>query len=1214
MRRLLLLLVLLFLSVSLAADVARPRDSSGLSRAIATAERALAGGELDVAEAAIQDALERDPRSAHVWHLKATWARAASERDHEVYALHRELALRVAQRLSGAGAVRARILEVDPIAKDLFGLETKYAAKLRPIADKYDKDGWPHGAIAVHREILVLAPEDAESTAAIERLSSAPDPSLAGDAKSRDLLANVSAQWIAEHDAKHSDWKTRAILERDNYVTHTDAGYEVMVRAAEAMEQMSTFYRTFFRFGHEEKTRGKVPRIELRIFKSAEEYLELGSGPPAAWSGGQFTGGAVETYVGESGFEDMTGTLFHEAAHQFVSLATSAAGWLNEGLASFFEGSRILANGSVRMNEPANHRLFPLVERMEAGWMADAKDGIGADPEVVPPRAPTLRIVVENDYEWGPAWYGPTWGLVYFLHNFQDPADGRFVYRKAFREYVDRSGGLSGTTAIGVFEEVVLGRPQEVTREVRSRLSLPRTIDELNELWKDWLTDLRDEQTGKRKPSRPWKQWAEYAMTRLDIAEAQEHFEKGLEESPEDVELLVAFGEYLVNWSRNEDRAVKLFRSAERALAKGGDPEGSKGLGSDVDRWLRKLDPQRAKLEKVREGLIADAKMLPRRYLDERLERMAMDVAWRLGREMQIEELFDLYATAIETEGESLALWQLAYNEENLDGWADAGQSLFTPEGPYLDSSFGTYQRGKFEYRFLTLDAVTSGDFSMEAEVQGIGGEVAFSGLVFGKKSSSDFHALVLFPPHGQKKGYADLATFYGGDSHETWRHEEVGDADAVGEDPAGKWHRLRVDVTGASVDMWVDGQFLATQEFPSAAVLRGSFGLITGLGKSRFREVRYLARDPVDPAARTERALRMQDHSTSDTSNNGSWLGKVPPFPATMSWIQGTRASWDEFAGQPQLLVMWSCDQNDALRIDKWLLHLDRQYGPLGLQFVNVVHTWDSGQAEEYIRINPFPGAIALDARPKNGYLGETFTAYAIERFQLPRLILLDVDGTVAWEGDPGFTAGIDWVDESTFLDAPLTNLIRGRKLAELARWRTTWKDARVALSEARFADSWPVLAGADEYDGRIFRDVAEALAIKAELETAVASFDESAAELSAAGRDPAALVLADWAETMGTPAPAKTTRALKGSADAKAWARALSVLQPSLRRIDGGKDPELNDKAFERLAAATGSFAVELHAALVEAQGDAEATKELCLTAEVRPARWLAREHFGW
>ena len=49
------------------------------------------------------------------------------------------------------------------------------------------------------------------------------------------------------------------------------------------------------------------------IFKTRDEYLKKGSGPPVEWSGGQFTGGSVETYVGDGGFEEMAGTLFHEA-------------------------------------------------------------------------------------------------------------------------------------------------------------------------------------------------------------------------------------------------------------------------------------------------------------------------------------------------------------------------------------------------------------------------------------------------------------------------------------------------------------------------------------------------------------------------------------------------------------------------------------------------------------------------------------------------------------------------------------------------------------------------------------------------------------------------------------------------------------------------------------------------------------------------------------
>ena len=139
------------------------------------------------------------------------------------------------------------------------------------------------------------------------------------------------------------------------------------------------------------------------------------SKPPVEWSGGHFTGGAVETYVGSGGFQETLNTLFHEAAHQFVNRATSAGGWLNEGLASFFEGTRLLPNGTVLMNLPANHKLFPLAGRLERGWMADHKDGISREnPNQTPRTAPGFDVVLENKYEWGPPWYAPTWGVVFF--------------------------------------------------------------------------------------------------------------------------------------------------------------------------------------------------------------------------------------------------------------------------------------------------------------------------------------------------------------------------------------------------------------------------------------------------------------------------------------------------------------------------------------------------------------------------------------------------------------------------------------------------------------------------------------------------------------------------------------------------------------------------------------------------------------------------------
>ena len=359
------LLSVMALGALLAAH-APSQDLSPFSRALALGESALEVGDLERARFEIQRAQERAPRSVRGWALRVRWAEAAGDLDELVYAMHREYQLTVAQGLKKKErlALESRLAEVDPIAPDLLGLKDRFVERLQPLAEKYEGDGRPHSAIRVHKEILALDPERVSSKEAIERIASAPDPSLAEDAKPKDLLADVDEEWIRDHDEQYAEWANHAVIERDNYVTHTNAGYEVLVRSAEAMEQMNAFYRVFFQYGTEEDGKN-VPRIALNIFKTRDEYLELGIGPPVEWSGGHFTGNAVETYIGEGGFEQATGTLFHEAAHQFVSLATNAAGWLNEGLASFFEGCRILANGTVLMNMPANHRLFPLVDRME---------------------------------------------------------------------------------------------------------------------------------------------------------------------------------------------------------------------------------------------------------------------------------------------------------------------------------------------------------------------------------------------------------------------------------------------------------------------------------------------------------------------------------------------------------------------------------------------------------------------------------------------------------------------------------------------------------------------------------------------------------------------------------------------------------------------------------------------------------------------------------
>jgi tetratricopeptide (TPR) repeat protein len=464
-------------------------------------------------------------------------------------------------------------------------------------------------------------------------------------------------------------------------------------------------------------------------------------------------------------------------------LATSAAGWLNEGLASYFEGSRILANGTVIMNLPANHRLFPLADRMSKGWMASAKDGI--DPnnpsKSEPEKSPTFRIVLENEYAWGPPWYAPTWGVVYFLWNYQDPVDGRFVYRNAFREFINTSGGRIGKGAIQNFEKVVLGNPEPPTPKLDPKLwkqaiALPKDVDELTEVWKSWILDLRDEQSGKVANPKPYLQWARYALQRKDVDAAIEHFEKGILASPGDIDCLTEFAKVLAKETKNPDRAVKLTLQALRAAEAKNPPD--EAAIKRCEQLIVQWDPAYMTLEQIQRSLGSAGRSVARRYLAAGLPMMSMDLSWHLAAEMGLKELYDDYDAALKQSGKSLAIWRLAYNEKNLDGWAIPGNTTYQPAGEELASRFGKYGEDEFTFQFLTVDTVTSGDFSMETEVTAEAGKVNFCGLVFGKKSDTTFHAFIYFPPRrtgaASGTGFVDLTTFYGGGQHRIWRHNAV--------------------------------------------------------------------------------------------------------------------------------------------------------------------------------------------------------------------------------------------------------------------------------------------------------------------------------------------------------------------------------------------------------------------------------------------------------
>ncbi|QDV07605.1 Tetratricopeptide repeat protein [Planctomycetes bacterium Poly30] len=1202
-----------------------PQDSAaGFRNALRSAENMVSVKRWDDAEAAAVRALERDGKNPAAWDVRARAAAGAGDVDLEIYCRHKELRFLVAQ-----GAARATVKEkrealiaLDPVAAELFELKDSFARKFTSVAEAYEKADRPHGAIGIWKEVQALDPDAPEAAAAIERIASAPDPSLAANAKPKDLFEDVTDEWIAEHDAEHVDWKKAAKLTRPNYHTVSNAGYEVLVRTGEAMEQMSAFYKRFFRYGGPDDSRS-VPRITVHVFKSRDEYLKLGIGPPVEWSAGHFTGSHVECYVDKGGFAGMVGTLFHEAAHQYVSLATNAQGWLNEGLASFFEGTRILPNGSIIMNEPADHRLGALAGRMEKGWMEHPQDTEDPnDPNSIPKGAPTWSMILENAYDWGPAWYAPTWGLVFFCYNFQHPTDGRFVYRDAFLDFINKSGGKTGKTAIKTFEETVLANPKAPYKgldgeplSVSSAFQLPKNVAELDPVWKKYILELWDERSGKAETARPLAEWARLAAANGDFEIAKEHFEKAVANRPEDAQLAIDFARLLHEEFSATDRAAKVVDDALTMLDAQEVPDET--LIGAAERLLAELDPKRRTLTRAREELAEASRAIIASYREAGRPAMIQDLSWRFAAEFGLNDLFEDYADAVVARGEDLTLWDLAYNEQNLDGWT-ASSPIFQPASTVLEVKNGPFDPNDFDFKYLTYDRVTGGDISMVADVQAEPGKSAYLGFLFGVKGNDAFHAALYYPARKgaegtASSGYLDVMSSFGGGVNKPWRHVPIAVREVQpGESSTGEWHEMRLDVTGRVVDVWWDGMMVASHEFPSRDILLGSFGIIAGTGQAKYRNVRFKSRDAMSPAGRIERRMRLEQAGLDAGSPvDGSFQGVVPPFPKIKRWAQGTRNTFTEIGERPQLLVLWSIAQNNLVPIDGWLNSFAKNWESVGLEVISVVAAEDDEAVDAYLAEHPFPGAVGVDHRPPNVYgVGETFDAYSILRFNLPRVILIGVDGRVVWEGDPGFSSNaLPAPPYESYVDVPMEDLVGRGKLLEVAEWRKSWESSGArALRLGDLEAALPLLRAAAEFGEVPFTEVRRAAAKLTALEAAMDDPSGILAAVEAVEAGPCLRVLRDWSKVADLPLPKSMTKEISAAVKLgdKDWKAAVKEASRA------AKSKKSEAEAIAELVTELEGLEGGLVRALLQDVRDLGL--EAARSAESLPAGYLATSIFGW
>src|SRR5205807_336870 len=103
-------------------------------------------------------------------------------------------------------------------------------------------------------------------------------------------------------------------------------------------------------------------------------------------------------------------------------------------------------------------------------------------------------------------------------------------------------------------------------------------------------------------------------------------------------------------------------------------------------------------LDGVHQELWAAAKRVVQEYQTAGMPTMVMDLAWRMGADLSVPGMFEMYEAALRQGGRPIQIWQLAYNEKNLAGWASSEESIFKADGKSLAATFGAYDESLFDY------------------------------------------------------------------------------------------------------------------------------------------------------------------------------------------------------------------------------------------------------------------------------------------------------------------------------------------------------------------------------------------------------------------------------------------------------------------------------------------------------------------------------------
>ncbi len=503
-------------------------------------------------------ALESDPDSPTLLDAASKAAQAAGKNDEALwYAL---LALRFAPPAEGKDAqkaqadIAARIATLDTLGGKSAEVLSQYQAALGTAGSALAKRKMPVSAVSLLSRV--------DSGPAAEKAQADLDK-LYGNKKTVEALLDsgidvpVKAkkkrkpEQIAKEDKKHESWEKAYEIKGDQYTVRTNMGIELAESFSSAMEQMNRFYRTFFRV---KERGGETARCTVIVYKSRAEFDQYqpdfkDGKPPPPTVRGFFSPSEtkVVTYDPRAEHGDplssLWSTLFHEASHQFTYLALPGGSadrptWLNEGTASYFEGARLLANGTVQFNLIPESRLTALRVYIEGG-----------DPKL----DDVVRYNAPGSY---PGEYYPFgWGLVYFFHNYEDDKSKR-PYVEPYKAFLAsyKSGGKHDVKARFVEYFVTKAKQPGIA-----------TFEDFEKRWKAWIIELHELEYGP--PEMADKLITRARKERSDgaIDSAEESYLWALRRRIDDPVALIELGEVLEQ-QKKPDAALARYRRAFEVL------------------------------------------------------------------------------------------------------------------------------------------------------------------------------------------------------------------------------------------------------------------------------------------------------------------------------------------------------------------------------------------------------------------------------------------------------------------------------------------------------------------------------------------------------------------------------------------------------------------------------------------------------------------------